>query len=143
MEECSTFELISAQPWELYNSRFREHEERLLAEATTESAPAADESEAALTGTETDSTSPKEEESTVVDEPGSFDDSDLLKRLISWVRLKDASSRRLIASVCSMLDGAATPDGGLLDDEWSDWESATARRSPTQPLVTTESLARK
>jgi hypothetical protein len=79
----------------------------------------------------------------MVDEPGSFDDSDFLERLISSVRLMDASSRRLFASVCSTLDGTATPGGGLLDNEWSDREAAAARRSLTQPVVTMESLAQK
>jgi uncharacterized protein YqgQ len=52
MEECSTFELMSAQLWEPYNSRFLEREEWLLAEATTGSAPAANEPEATPTESE-------------------------------------------------------------------------------------------
>jgi hypothetical protein len=99
MEECSAYELTSAQLWEPYDSKFREHEERLLAEATTEPAVAA-EPKALLARMEPDSTSPKEEESASEEELDSFDNSNLLEW---WIQLEETDR---VSSVNNLWDGS-------------------------------------
>jgi hypothetical protein len=78
-----------------------------------------------------------------------FDDGYLLERLIDSVRLTDDNTQRMIASVRSVLDGSESPMEGAEGAgncaegaEGPGREESVATRSATQPLVTTESLAR-
>jgi hypothetical protein len=72
-----------------------------------------------------------------------FDDGYLLERLIDSVRLKDDNTQLMIASVRSVLNGESeSPTGGAEGADPGREESA-ATRSVTQPLISTESLAKK
>jgi hypothetical protein len=72
-----------------------------------------------------------------------FDDGYLLERLIDSVRLTDDGMQRMIASVRSVLNSESeSPTDGTEGADPSREESA-ATRSATQPLVSTESLAKK
>jgi hypothetical protein len=79
-----------------------------------------------------------------------FDDSYLLERFIDSVRLTDDNTQRMIASVQSVLnDGSESPtegaEGAGNRAEGADLsrEESAATRSATQPLISTESLAKK
>jgi hypothetical protein len=78
-----------------------------------------------------------------------FDDGYLLEWLIDSVRLMDDNTQRMISFVRTVLDGSESPMGGAegAEDraEGADpgREESAATRSATQPLISTESLAKK
>jgi hypothetical protein len=79
-----------------------------------------------------------------------FDDGYLLERLIDSVRLMEDNTQRMIASVRSVLNGesespteGAEGAGGRAEGTDPGREESATTRLATQPLILTESLAKK
>jgi transposase len=136
LDTCLSYVLTSDVPWEPYSPSFREWEQRTAAEAASTAAPEGS----------TDPASTEEAQSSYVasshTDMDPFDDGYLLERLIDSVRLTDSNTQRMIASVRSVLNGESeSPTEGA---EGADpREESAATRSATQPLISTESLAKK
>jgi hypothetical protein len=137
LETCVSYDLTSDIPWEPYSPSFRKREQRTAAEAVSVAVPA-------------DSTDPASTEEALSlyvasshTDVDPFDDGYLLEWLIDSVRLTDDNTQWTIASVRSVLNGGSeSPTEGTEGADPSREESA-ATRSATQPLILTESLAKK
>jgi hypothetical protein len=142
LKTCVSYDLTSDVPWEPYSLSFREREQRTAAETAS--------------GTAVDSTDPASMEEAKSSYMASshmdvdpIDNGYLLERLIDSVQLMDNNTQRMIASVRSVLDGSESPTEGAegagtrTGGAEPGREEFAATRSATQPLVTTESLARK
>jgi hypothetical protein len=143
IETCVSYDLTSDVPWEPYSPSFREREQQTAAEAASTAAPA-------------DSTDPASTEEALSSYVASshtdvdpFDDGYLLEWLIDSVRLTDDNTQRMIKSVRSVLNGESesTTEGAEGAEDRAEGadprEESAATRSATQPLISTESLAKK
>jgi hypothetical protein len=142
LKTCVSYDLTSDVPWEPYSPSFREWEQRTPVETAS--------------GAPEDSTNPASMEEALSSYVASihmdvdlFDDGYLLEWLIDSVQLTDNNTQRMIASVRSVLDGSESPmegaEGAEDRTEGADpeQEESAATRSATQPLISTEHLARK
>jgi hypothetical protein len=145
LETCNLYDLTSDIPWEPYSPSFREREQRTAAETATEVVTAAD---------STDPASTEEAKSSYVAsshmDVDPFDDGYLLEWLIDSIRLMDDNTQRMNASVQLVLNGGSEfptegAKGAADRAEGADpaREESAATRSATQPLISTESLAKK
>jgi hypothetical protein len=145
LETCVLYDLTSDVPWEPYSPSFREREQWTAAETASGAATSPDSIDPA--STEEALSSYVVSSQTDLDP---FDDGYLLERLIDSVRLTDDNMQQMIASVRLVLNGGSeSPTEGAEGvgnraegAEEPGREESVATRSTTQPLVSTESLAR-